>query len=461
MIEMTSSLQFSQLRQAYRTLRLTPVEMVEQVYQRIDARGQDHVWTSLANRDTVRAQARALAERIDEIEALPLYGLSFGVKDNVHVAEVPTTCGCPGYTSMPSETAEAVRRAIAAGAIFIGKQSLDQFATGLNGTRTLDGHCLNVFDPDIIPGGSSSGSGVAVGAGLVNFSLGSDTGGSGRVPAALNNIVGLRPTVGLVSTRGMVLNNRMCDCMSIFALTVEDAFTVLEVIAGRDMDDPVSRVDADRIPLQASFPRQFRFAIPERLEFFGDMQSAACFMQAVAGLRSIGGTMTTFDFESFREAGLLIFESAFVAERAASYGEVLRTCPQDLVPAVASILTRAETYSAVDAFQAQYRLSALRQEVANRLDGVDVVVTPTVPRPFRVSEMLAEPIVRNAEVGYYTYGVGPLDLCAVSVPCLLRDDGLPFGISLVGRAGTEAGLRALGTRFEVWTGQQPGARELQ
>ena len=458
---MTSSMQFNRLRQDYRTRKLSPVQVIEQVYQRIDARGQDYVWTNLADRANVRSQALTLASRINELDALPLFGLPFGVKDNVHVAGVPTTCGCPGYTSMPVQTAEAVRRVIAAGAIFIGKQSLDQFATGLNGTRTLGGHCLNTYDPEIIPGGSSSGSGVAVAAGLVSFSLGSDTGGSGRVPAALNNIVGLRPTMGLVSSRGMVYNNRMFDCMPVFALTIEDAFTVLEVIAGRDMNDPLSRENADTIPLQASFPQNFKFAIPEHLEFFGDQQSAACFETAVAGLKSIGGLASTFDFEPFREAGALIFDSALVAERAASYGEVLDNCPQDLVPAVAAILARGRGYSAVDAFQAQYRLSELRREVATMLDGIDVVVTPTIPRTFRVSEMLAEPILRNAEVGYYTYGVGPLDLCAVSVPSRLRDDGLPFGISLVGRAGAEAALRALGSRFEIWTGQQPGARGLQ
>jgi allophanate hydrolase len=281
------------------------------------------------------------------------------------------------------------------------------------------------------------------------------------VPAALNNIVGLRPTIGLVSTRGMVYNNRMFDCIPVFALTVDDAFTVLEAIAGRDIDDPVSRADADGIPLKPDFPQTFRFAIPERLEFFGDKQSAADFERAVAGLSSLGGTPCVFDFEPFHEAGQLIFESALVAERAASYGEVLDSCAQDLVPAVASILTRARRYSAVEAFQAHYRLSALRRQVASMLDGIDVVVTPTVPRPFRVSEMLADPITRNAEVGFYTYGVGPLDLCAVSVPSRLRDDGLPFGISLVARAGAEASLRALGARFEQWTGQQSGARQMQ
>lgn len=454
-------LQFAPLLEAYRTRRLTPVDVVEEVFRRIDARGQDHVWTNLADRAAVRSQARALAGRIDGMDALPLYGLPFGVKDNVHVEGIATTCGCPGYASMPAATAEAVRRAIQAGAIFIGKQSLDQFATGLNGTRTLSGHCKNTVDPDIIPGGSSSGSGVAVAAGLVSFSLGSDTGGSGRVPAAMNNIVGLRPSMGLVSSRGMVYNNRMFDCMPVFALTVEDAFTVLETIAGRDIDDPASRADADDIPLQVDLPRHFRFAVPARLEFFGDSQSAASFERAIAGLCSMGGTSTAFDFQPFQEAGQLVFESALVAERAASYGEVLDTCPQDLVPEVASILARACRYTAVEAFQAQYRLAALRRQVATLLKGIDVVVTPTVPRPFRVSEMLAEPMARNAEVGYYTYGVGPLDLCAISVPSPLRDDGLPFGISLVGRAGEDGRLRALGCRFEAWASLQPGAKSLQ
>jgi allophanate hydrolase len=457
---MTLSLQFSPLREGYLAGRYTPIEVVDEVYRRIDARGEDFVWTALADRAMVRSQALALAARAGEVGVLPLYGLPFGVKDNVHVQGVPTTCGCPGYSRMPDETAEAVRRAIAAGAIFIGKQTLDQFATGLNGTRTLGGYCKNTFDPDVIPGGSSSGSGVAVAAGLVSFSLGSDTGGSGRVPAAMNHIVGLRPSLGRVSSRGMVYNNRLFDCMPVFALTVDDAFTVLQAIAGWDAGDPVSRGYAGCPVLQKDFPQNFRFAVPAQLEFFGDTQSAASFEQAVIGLRSIGGTPVAMDFESFLQAGKLVFESALVAERAASYGEVLDTCPGDLVPAVASILDRARGYTAVQAFEAQYHLADLRRKVAAQLDGIDVLVTPTVPRPFRVSELLAEPITRNNEVGYYTYGVGPLDLCALAVPSHLREDGLPFGISLVGRAGEDGRLRALGRRFEAWAAVQPGAKVL-
>ncbi|WOB07103.1 allophanate hydrolase [Piscinibacter gummiphilus] len=444
------------LQSAYRRGALSPLTVADEVLRRIEARDDDHVWVSRADPEAVRAQARRLAERRGEMARLPLYGLPFGVKDNVDVEGLPTTCGCEGYGRLPQHSAAAVQRAIDAGALFIGKQTLDQFATGLNGTRTTGGHCLNVFDPAVIPGGSSSGSGVAVAAGLVSFSLGSDTGGSGRVPAAMNNIVGVRPTIGLVSSRGMVYNNRLFDCMPVFAHTVDDAFMVLEAIAGFDAHDPLSRADADGIALDAPEPARFRFAVPRRLEFFGDMQSPACFEAALLRLERIGGERCEIDFSLFHEAGALVFESALVAERSASYGEVLERLPHALVPAVESILRRARGYSAVDAFQAQYRLQALRQQAKRLLTGIDVVVTPTVARPFRVDEMLAEPIVRNAEVGHYTYGVGPLDLCALALPAAMRPDGLPFGISLVGRAGHDGALRALGRRFEAATGLVPG-----
>lgn len=454
---MDLSLDFETLRAAYRQGRLSPMDVLDEVFRRIDARGQDHVWITLAERARLRAQARALAARRADLESLPLYGLPFGVKDNVDVAGLPTTCGCAGFDRQPEVSATAVQRAVDAGALCIGKQTLDQFATGLNGTRAIGGHCLNVFDPEVIPGGSSSGSGVAVAAGLVSFSLGSDTGGSGRVPAALNNIVGLRPTIGLVSNRGLVCNNRLFDCVPVFALNVHDAYTVLEVIAGFDPDDPTSLSDAQRVDLDAAMPDGFRFAVPGRPEFFGDTISAACFAQAVDRLQALGGERCEMDFAHFHEAGKLIFDSGLVAERAASYGDVLATHPQTLVPAVADILTRARSYTAVDAFKAQYRMQTLRRDFSRQMQGIDVLVTPTVARPFRVSEMLAEPIVRNAEVGHYTYGVGPLDLCALALPAAIRPDGLPFGISLVGRARSDGWLRALGRRFEATAGIRPGA----
>lgn len=455
------SLRFDALRQAYSTGSLTPVELAGQVLDRIHQRGDDHVWTTLATPESIAARAQELTARVGEIDHLPLYGLPFGVKDNVDVAGIPTTCGCPAFARMPDHSAVAVQKALDAGAIFIGKQSLDQFATGLNGTRTLGGHCLNTFAPDIIPGGSSTGSGVAVAAGLVSFSLGSDTGGSGRIPAAMNNIVGLRPSIGMVSTRGMVYNNRLFDCIPIFAPTVEEARTVLDVIAGHDSQDSVVRMgDGVPWPLEASFPARFRFAVPERLEYFGDAESARCFAHAVGHLEALGGTAVPIRFGAFLEAGNLVFESALVAERAASYGEVLDKHPGELVPAVAAILQRARGYSAVDGFKAQYRLGELRREVWAQLDGIDVLVTPTVPRPFTVLEMQAEPLLRNNQIGYYTYGVGPLNLCGLAVPAALRNDGVPFGISLVGRAGEDRRMLALGERFQSRVGLRPGVEAL-
>ena len=455
-------MRFESLRKAYRNAELTPVEVVARVLDHIRRRGDDYVWTALADPGDIATRARELAARAGDIDRLPLYGLTFGVKDNVDVAGMPTACGCPGYARVAKHNAVAVQKALDAGAIFIGKQSLDQFATGLNGTRTLGGYCLNTFDPAIIPGGSSTGSGVAVAAGLVSFSLGSDTGGSGRIPAAMNNIVGLRPSIGMVSSRGMVYNNRLFDCMPVFAPTVEDAGAVLRVISGHDDQDPIGRV-ANGAPwsLDATFPAAFDFAVPETLEFFGDRESERCFALAVAQLELMGGSRGSVAFAPFLEAGRLVFESALVAERAASYGDVLERHPDQLVPAVASILQRARGYSAVDAFEAQYRMGELRRTVRAQLEGFDVLVTPTVPRPFTVTEMLAEPVARNNEVGFYTYGVGPLDLCALAVPAALRQDGLPFGISLVGRAGEDARLLALGGRFQARVGLRPGIEALK
>ena len=449
-------LRASTLREAFASRRITPSAVAEEVLSRLRNHPYGEVWTKLEDPARIMERAKALDKRIDDISSLPLYGLPFGVKDNVHVQGMATTCGCPAFSRLPAESATAVRKVMEAGAIFIGKQALDQFATGLNGTRTLGAHCLNVFDPAVIPGGSSSGSGVAVAGGLVSFSLGSDTGGSGRVPAAMNNIVGVRPTVGLVSSQGLVFNNRQFDCIPVFAPSVADAFAVLGVIAGYDAHDPYSRAEYDGLDLYRDLPGTFVFGVPAALEFFGDNESKRCFEQAIDRLVSIGGTPVAFDFGEFSAAGELIFESAWVAERAASYGTVLDESPRDLVPAVAAILERARRYSAVDAFNAQYRLQALKRSVSDRLRGLDVLVTPTVPRAFTVAEMKSEPMSRNAQVGYYTYGVGPLDLCAISVPAAIRADGVPFGLSIVARAGEDWKLRALGGRFESATGLKPG-----
>jgi allophanate hydrolase len=276
----------------------------------------------------------------------------------------------------------------------------------------------------------------------------------------MNNIVGIRPSIGLVSTRGMVYNNRLFDVVPVFAPTVEEAYAVLRVIADKDPQDHVARGADGNAPVDSSFPARFRFAVPERLEFFGDAQSASCFAAALRHLEALGGVPVPIAFDTFLEAGRMVFESALVAERAASYGVVLEQCPGELVPEVAAILARARRYSAVDAFEAQYRMESLRREFRAQLRGLDLLVTPTVPRPFRVDDIMAEPVLRNNEVGYYTYGVGPLDLCALALPAALRPDGLPFGISLVARAGEDGRLEALGRQFQARVAIRPGVESL-
>ena len=283
------SFDFRSLDAAYVSRACTPSQVVEEVYRRIAARGEDHVWTHVIPRDAALAHAKTLEAGAREARALPLYGLPFCVKDNIHVSGLPTTAGCSAYSHTPKETAAVVEKALAAGAILIGKNTMDQFATGLVGIRSPSGHCVNAFDDRYIPGGSSSGSAVAVACGLVSFSFGTDTGGSGRVPGALNNVVGLKPSVGLVSNRGLVYCNRTFDCVPIFALTCEYAWEALQAIRGYDPADPYSRADIDATMQATQAPRAFRFAIPsaEQLDFFGDEEAERAFERALDALRSI------------------------------------------------------------------------------------------------------------------------------------------------------------------------------
>jgi allophanate hydrolase len=446
----------SALRQSYAKNRLNPSDVIREAYRRISKYDNAHVWTELINEATALSSARAL--KPDTIDDLPLYGIPFSVKDNVNVAGMATTCGCSGFNLMATASAVGVEKALRAGAILIGKNTLDQFATGLNGTRSLNGYCRNSFDQRYVPGGSSSGSGVAVAAGLVSFSLGSDTGGSGRVPAAMNNVVGVKPTLGLVSSRGLIWNNRFFDCMPVLARNVDDGYTVLECIRGHDPQDGFSRSDADSIPLASSIKKEFRFAVPRRnqLEFFGDPHAPAEFDQAVRHLEAIGGIACEFDFSIFIEAGKLPFDSGLLAERAISYGHILDDDPESVHPSVAALLRKGLSYSAAEVVQAIYRMRELRQIVATQLASVDVLVTPTVGRAYTCNELESEPIVLNNNIGYYTYAVSPLDLCALAVPSSIRPDGLPFGIQLIAPPGQDGVLHDLGRRYQDFVHLSPG-----
>ena len=445
------------LRCAYSSGALTPVDVISEAYRRIRNYSNPHVWIELVDEAQALSAAKALMER-RSVDDSPLYGIPFSVKDNIDVAGIKTTCGCDGFDSLPEVSAFGVSKALEAGAIFIGKNNLDQFATGLNGTRSLHGYCRNSFDERYVPGGSSSGSGVAVAAGLVSFALGSDTGGSGRVPAAMNNVVGIKPSIGLVSSRGMVYNNRFFDCIPVFARNVHDGYAVLDVIRGYDAQDPYSRRDADAIALTAGIGGTFNFAIPQadQLQFFGDDHARAAFEQATGNLEAIGGVRHDIDFSLLQEAGRLPFDSGLLAERTISYGRILNERPETIHPAVVAMLSKGAACSGAEVLEAVFRTFSLRRAAAIQLAPFDIVVTPTVGRAYTCEELESNPIDLNNNLGYYTYGVSPLDLCALAVPSCIRPDGIPFGISMLARAGCDGVLCELGTRYQRYVALPPG-----
>lgn len=449
---------FSSLQNGYKEHLFTPMDVVREVFRRIRERGNDHVWTELVSEQAAISEAERMFADVRFGKAPPLFGIPFSVKDNLDVAGMRTTCGCDGFDRFPEITATSVSKAIAAGAILIGKNTLDQFATGLNGTRTMGGYCRNVFDERYIPGGSSSGSGVAVAAGLVSFSLGSDTGGSGRVPAAMNNIVGVKPTLGLVSSTGLVYNNRFFDCVPVFARTVEDGYAVLETIRGFDETDDFSRSDADAFSLKVELSDNFNFAIPDakQLEFFGDSHAEAAFAMAIETMKMIGGRPVEIDFSLFIEAAHLPFDSGLLAERAVSYGDVVAARPETVHPAVAAMIRTGLAYSGTETVRAIYKMNSLRGKARKLFQEFDVLMTPTVGRAYTCIELEADPIGLNNNIGYYTYSVSPLDLCALALPASIRDDGIPFGISLLATAGRDGVLRTLGERFQRQVGLKPG-----
>ena len=355
-----SSLDFQTLRARYAALTLTPSELVEKLESRWLASREKHIWIHLESTETLFRAAKALEGRKAAGEHLPLYGLPFAVKDNIDVAGVPTTAACPGFSYLPEQSAFVVQKLLCAGALMVGKTNLDQFATGLVGVRSPYGVPENPFDSQRIPGGSSSGSAVAVAAGLVSFALGTDTAGSGRIPAAFNNIVGLTPTRGVLSTRGVVPACRSLDCVSVFALTVHDASEVAELAAGPDPADAYSRPDAGRVHFRPGpAPAGFRFGVPSAayladLDFGG---TRADFERALSRLERLGGTRVECEFEPFYRAGQMLYDGAFVAERAASVREILSQEPSGVLPVISKILSQAQGFSASDAFAAGHTLA--------------------------------------------------------------------------------------------------------
>ncbi|MBC7162171.1 MAG: allophanate hydrolase [Immundisolibacter sp.] len=432
----------------------TAQAVIEQVIARRRAVAADGIWITPVPDAALRERARQL----DAGPRGPLFGIPFAVKDNIDVAGLPTTAACPAFAYSPETTAPAVQKLLDAGAILVGKTNLDQFATGLTGTRTPYGAPANAFDADYICGGSSSGSALAVTHGLVSFALGTDTAGSGRVPAALGNLVGLKPSPGLVSARGALPACRSLDCVSVFALTCADAQAVLDVIAGFDVQDPFSRV----FQAAPSIARPLRFGVPlpAQREFFGDGASAAAFERALDALKTLGGEPVDVDYTPFRDAARLLYDGPWLAERHLAIREFLAARPEALLPVVRDIIQGGSGYSADDAFAAQYRLQALRQALRPVWDTIDLLVTPTIGTPYTRAAVLADPVGLNTNLGYYTNHMNLLDLCAVAVPCGFLPSGLPFGVTLQAPAGNDRALLVLADRLHRALNETLGATGL-
>jgi len=442
----------------YRAGRRKVREVMAQALAGIRAADPRNVWIAVLD-DAALEPYLARLDGFDP-DALPLYGVPFAIKDNIDLAGVPTTAGCPDYAYVPDRSAFVVQRLIDAGAVPLGKTNLDQFATGLVGTRSPYGACGNAFNPDYIAGGSSAGSAVAVALGQVLFSLGTDTAGSGRVPAAFNNLIGVKPTRGLLSAAGVVPACRTLDTVSIFALDAADALRVLEVAAVHDPDDAYAR--ADRVPAlgQAGIPdRGFRFGVPAaaQLQFFGDRHYVALFAAAVERLQTLGGEPVEIDWAPFGEAARLLYEGPWVAERYAAIREFFDACPQALVEVTRQIIGGGSAPRAVDAFDAQYRLQALRARTETIWDTVDLVLTPTAGTLPTIAAVQAEPLRVNSDLGYYTNFMNLLDLCAVAVPAGFRADGLPFGVTLFAPAFRDRELLPIADRLQRAAGTPLGA----
>jgi allophanate hydrolase len=443
---MVQPLDLASLAEAYGSGVLKPAELFDTLFARIAEMGERPVWISLVPRAQIDARLADIARRKAAGESLPLFGVPFAVKDNIDVAGMPTTAACPEFAYVAERSATVVEKLEAAGAIVVGKTNLDQFATGLVGTRSPYGIPASVFDPAYISGGSSSGSAVAVAAGLVSFALGTDTAGSGRVPAAFNNIVGLKPTKGLLSTRGVVPACRTLDCVSLFAGTVDDALKILAAAGGFDAQDGYSR--RAPVPVAGSLPARFRFGVPAHgLEFFADADAAALYEQAIGNLVQLGGTAVRIDFTPFEDTARLLYEGPWLAERLAALRSYNFERADAVHPVVWDIISKSAGQSAVDAFRAFYRLAELTRLAEAEWEKMDVLLLPTAGTTYRIDEVLADPVRLNSNLGRYTNFVNLMDLSAIAVPAGFRADGLPFGVTLMGRAFEDEKIAELADRL--------------
>lgn len=417
--------------------------MIDLVFARITAVDDPGIFLHLTDKTSLLAEAEALGA-FDPITR-PLWGIPFAVKDNIDVAGMPTTAACPDYAYMPDKDATVVRLLKAAGALVIGKTNLDQFATGLVGVRTPFPVPRNAIDPTLVPGGSSSGSAVATAQGFVSFALGTDTAGSGRIPAGLNNIVGLKPSVGALSTTGVIPACRTLDCVSIFALTVDDAWRAFSVAARPDESDCYSR--AVDIEGYGAAPPVLTIGVPAKADrqFFGDTVMEAAYEEALATLADMGHKLVELPFADFYATANLLYEGAWVAERYAAVRDFFDAHEASFHPVTRKIYGGAKNLPAADAFDGLYALQALKKKLAPMIASVDLICVPTAPTHYTVEDLESEPIRENSRLGTYTNFVNLLDMCGIAVPTGKRSDGLPASVTLLaafGKDGLTASLAA-------------------
>jgi len=444
---MNTNMTITALQAAYAEGSLTPAALMADIRSRAVEYEDRNIWIHLLSADEQQPWLDALADK--DPASHPLWGIPFVIKDNIDLAGIPTTAGCPEFAYTPKQSAQVVQQLTDAGAIPVGKANLDQFATGLNGTRSPYGACRNAFEPEYISGGSSSGSAVAVALGLASFSLGTDTAGSGRVPACFNNLVGVKPTRGLLSSTGLVPACRSLDCISIFALDSDDANRVLAYAEGFDARDGFSRANSfDNSARQyglRSGPLKIGVLPDDQLKFFGDEAYENAYRNTLAALSGAGIELVSIDYAPFDEAARLLYEGPWVAERYIACEYLLKTQPDAIHPVVRAIVEPGGEPRATELFRAQYRLKELRLACMAQMEGLDCLLTPTAGRLFTIEEMLAEPILYNSQLGYYTNFMNLLDMTSVAIP--ITAAGLPFGVTLVGDHFSDRQLLSIANRI--------------
>ena len=454
---MDSKFTLSALRNSYELGNVTPQIIINEVFRRIQNDSHEALWISLRDKNKLIEKT----ERLKYInhKSLPLYGIPFSVKDNIDVAGLPTTAACPSFSYIPERSATVVEQIEKAGAICIGKTNMDQFATGLNGTRSPYGPCGSAFNPMMVAGGSSSGSAVSVALQQVSFSIGTDTGGSGRIPAGLNNIIGLKPTVGTLSSQGLVPCCPSLDCPSIFSLNVEDAIEIAKIAFKSDSSDPSLRYDSARCNFNiTNFNNAFNVYIPQlnQLEFFGNEEGKMLYEKALTTLSEIGATIKHIDFEPFIEASKLLFDGPLVSERYSSIGSFIQENKNKVLDVTKEIVNSGYKWSGKDVFKAMEKIKEIKSFLLSNIGQNDFLVLPTVPTLYSIDEMEKDPVRLNNQHGYYSYFANVLDLCAISIPSNFYSVGMPFGITILGYAFKDSEVASLAQAFTDLVATSPG-----